>query len=280
MRGGMTNRIDAHFRSQREAGRRSLVLYLTAGYPNLEMTERLIPALQEEGCDLLELGIPFSDPLADGPTIQQASFEALQAGTTLEKTLDMVERVRSRVTMPIILFGAFNPFLRYGLDRLVQRSKAIGVDGYLAADLPLEESWGFRQRVLEAEQHMIFLTAPTTSPERKQKYARKAGGFLYYISVSGVTGMRAEVATDLAQQLAPFREVSDVPVAVGFGISKPEHVATVAQVADAAVVGSALINVITQNKDRGPDAIEEAVRTFVRSMAAPLRHPIVAPASN
>jgi tryptophan synthase alpha chain len=267
------NRIDAMFQAKRQTGSKALILYLTAGFPDLETTERLVPALEESGCDLLELGIPFSDPLADGPTIQQASFEALQAGASLAKILDMVERLRSRVKMPMILFSAYNPLLRFGLDRLVKRCVEIGIDGYLVADLPLEESYAFRQRVREVDQHLIYLTAPTTPDDRKIKYARKASGFLYHISVAGVTGARETVADDLAAQIAPYREASDIPVAVGFGISRPEHVAQVAQVADAAVVGSQLINVVMKHRAEGAEGIERAVREFVLGLAEPLRMP-------
>jgi tryptophan synthase alpha chain len=276
----MMNKIDGLFNARRADGGKSLVFYLTAGYPDLETTERLIPVMAEAGCDLLELGVPFSDPIADGPTIQKACYDALQAGTSLEKILQMVERLRSQLPeLPIILFSAYNPYLRFGLDALVDRCKGLELDGYLAADLPLEESWSFRQRVMEAEQHLIYLTAPTTPADRKKKYARKASGFLYYISLAGVTGARDSVASDIAEQIAPFREENpELPVAVGFGVSKPEHVSQVTQSADAAVIGSALINVITENIPRGQDAIVEGVGDFVRRMAEPLRHSSVTPA--
>lgn len=263
-----TNRIDELFTRKRRKGQRSLIIYLTAGYPSLEMTERLIGVLADAGLDLLELGVPFSDPIADGPTIQKASAYSLEQGTTLAKILDMVPRIRQKTQMPIVLFSAFNPLLKYGLEALVQRAVDIGIDGFLAPDLALEEAGEFIQLCQDKNLRLVFLIAPTTPEARKRLIADKSTGFIYYVSTKGVTGARDQLSRDLQEQLRQITTYTDTPVAVGFGISRPEHVQLVASFADAVVVGSALINLIEKHAHSAELPTE--VRRFVEWLQAPL----------
>ena len=263
------NRIDELFTRKRRKGQRSLIIYLTAGYPSMEMSETLINVLADAGLDLLELGVPFSDPIADGPTIQKSSAHSLEQGTTLKKILDMVPRIRQRTQMPIVLFSAFNPLLKYGLEALVEQAADIGIDGFIAPDLPPEEAGEFMQLCQAKNLKLVFLIAPTTPEARKRLIADKSTGFIYYVSTKGVTGARDQLSRDLQAQLRQITTYTDTPVAVGFGISKPEHVQLVASFADAVVVGSALINLIGQHA-RSPDLPTE-VRRFVEWLQAPLR---------
>jgi tryptophan synthase alpha chain len=263
------NRIDELFERKRNLSQRSLIIYLTAGYPSLQISETLIKVLSDAGLDLLELGVPFSDPIADGPTIQKASAHSLEQGTTLAKILDMVSRIRKNSQMPIVLFSAYNPLLKYGLKGLVERAADIGIDGFLAPDLPPEEAEEFMQLCEARDLKLIFLVAPTTPETRKRLIADKSTGFIYYVSTKGVTGAREQLSRDLQEQLRQLTSYTDKPVAVGFGISKPEHVELVASFANGVVVGSALINLIEKHAT-SPDLSGE-VRRFVEWLQAPLR---------
>ncbi len=263
------NRIDELFTRKRRKGQRSLIIYLTAGYPSMEMSETLINVLTDAGLDMLELGVPFSDPIADGPTIQKSSAHSLEQGTTLKKILDMVPRIRQRTQMPIVLFSAFNPLLKYGLETLVKQAADIGIDGFIAPDLPPEEAGEFMQLCQAKNLKLVFLIAPTTSEARKHLIADKSTGFIYYVSTKGVTGARDQLSRDLQAQLRQITTYTDMPVAVGFGISKPEHVKMVVSFADAVVVGSALINVIEQHANRHDLPTE--VRRFIEWLQVPLR---------
>jgi len=250
-------------------GRKSLVLFLTAGFPSLESTEEIIAAVDEAGADVLELGVPFSDPLADGPTIQAASGEALKAGTTLAKILDLVARVRRRSRIPILLFGAYNPFLHYGLDALASRAVEVGVDGFLVPDLPCEESADFERICRGAGLCLVYLAAPTTPPERMRMIAEHSTGFLYYVSLKGVTGVEITISPELREHVSTLRRLaSPLPVAVGFGVQTPDHVAQLAAICDGVVVGSALIRLIDRHKNQ-PDLLER-VGAFTRSLKAAL----------
>jgi tryptophan synthase alpha chain len=213
--------------------------------------------------------VPFSDPVADGPTIQASSAEALKGGTTLEKILTLVERVRERSQMPILLFGAYNPFLRYGHEALARRAVEVGVDGFLVPDVPIEESGEFEGVCREAGLSMIYLIAPTTPEERMREIVARGSGFLYYISMKGVTGTEITIDGQLGQQVERLRQIADpLPVAVGFGIQTPEHVGAVAELADVVVVGSALIRLIDENR-HAPDLLEK-VSVYTRSLKAAL----------
>lgn len=259
------NRIETHFQQARDQARKSLVLFLTGGYPDMPTTEKLIHAVDRAGCDILELGVPFSDPIADGPTIQAASTEALRAGASLEAILDLVERVRQTSQMPILLFGACNPFFHYGLDRLAPRAKQVGVDGFLVPDLPIEESQDFEAMCRGAGMSLIYLAAPTTPEDRMARIAQRSSGFLYFISMKGVTGSTIEVDEALREKVAALRRIADpLPVAVGFGIQTPEHARAVAAIGDAVVVGSALIRRIDAHR-RSSNLIEE-IEAYVASL--------------
>lgn len=239
--------IGSAFAHIREGGRPGLVAYVTAGDPSLERTAEILESLGRNGADILEVGVPFSDPLADGPVIQRASERALASGTTLKRTLSMIGANRDRIAAPIVLFTYANPVLRMGEEAFVEAAGRAGVDGVLVLDLPVEEAGAFRARLLEARIDPIFLLSPTTSDERIRASAALGSGFLYVISRLGVTGMRDRLAGDVEPLVRRIRSQSALPLALGFGISTPEHVAAVGRWADAAVVGSALVNVIAEH---------------------------------
>jgi tryptophan synthase alpha chain len=241
------SRIDAAFRDLRAAGRCGLVTYVTAGDPDLERSRELLVRLAHAGADVLEVGVPFSDPLADGPVIPRATERAIAAGSTLVKVLGMVFDVRSLVNAPIVIFTYANPVLRMGLDEFVNRARQAGVDGVLTLDVPPEESAEIRAALSRARIDTIFLLSPTTSAERIRRAAAQGTGFLYGISRLGVTGARDELADSARELSERVRAETAMPLALGFGLSRPEHIRAVAGFADAAVVGSALVNVIAEH---------------------------------
>jgi tryptophan synthase alpha chain len=256
------SRIDAAFRDLRTAGRTGLVTYVTAGDPDLERSRELLVHLDRAGADVLEVGVPFSDPLADGPVIQRATERAIRAGATLSTVLDLIGDVRSLVNAPIVIFTYANPVLRLGLDRFVARAQQAGVDGVLLLDVPPEESESARAALSRARIDTIFLLSPTTSDDRIRRAAALGSGFLYGISRLGVTGARDEIA-DSAQTLASrVRRETGMPLALGFGLSRPEHVRAVGAYADAAVVGSALVQVVAEHG--ASPALMSEVERYVR----------------
>jgi tryptophan synthase alpha chain len=234
----------ARLRASRSPG---LVAYVTAGDPSLERTAEILVELSANGADVIEVGVPFSDPLADGPVIQRASERALASRTTLRSTLATIARTRDRIAAPIVLFTYANPIVRMGEDAFVSAAASAGVDGVLVLDLPVEEAGAFRDRLVAAGLDPIFLLSPTTTDDRIRASAELGRGFLYVISRLGVTGVRERLASDAEPLVRRIRAQSDLPLALGFGISTPEQVAQVGQWADAAVVGSALVNVIAQH---------------------------------
>jgi tryptophan synthase alpha chain len=231
----------AQLRSKKQPG---LVTYITAGDPDLKRTGAILRSLDKAGADVLEVGVPFSDPLADGPVIQRATERALAAGATLRGVLDVVGQVRADVKAPIVLFSYANPVLRLGAERFADQARDAGVDGVLVLDLPIEEADDFRGMLAARGIDTILLLSPTTTDARLKKAATLGSGFLYAISRLGVTGARDQVADGAQDMVRRIRAVSALPVALGFGISKPEHVREVGRWADAAVVGSALVSVI------------------------------------
>ncbi|MGE0363422.1 MAG: tryptophan synthase subunit alpha [Vicinamibacterales bacterium] len=241
------SRLDRTFAALRAAGRPGLVAYVTAGDPDLARSADVIRAVDRGGADVIELGVPFSDPLADGPVIQRATERALAAGATLTGVLDLAAAIRGDVRAPLVLFTYANPVMRLGLDPFAARAAAAGIDGVLVLDLPPEEAEEaqatFRRHGLDT----IFLLSPTTTPARIRRAAELGGGFLYGISRLGVTGVRDDVAASAAELAARVRAETDRPLALGFGFSRPEHVRAVGQWADAAVVGSALVNVVAEH---------------------------------
>jgi len=256
------SQIDERFRYLRDRQRTGLVAYMTAGDPDLERSAQVLLALDRGGADVIELGVPFSDPLADGPVIQRATERALAAGTTLAGVLDMLRGLRQQIHTPIVIFSYANPILRLGLDRFVELAKAAGVDGVLTLDMPPEEGERFRVAFAQAGIDTIFLLSPTTSVDRMRRAVELGSGFLYGISRLGVTGIRDSV-DDSARELAQrVRSVTTMPLALGFGLSRPEHVRMVGQWADAAVVGSALVNVIAEHGQS--TGLEGEVERYVR----------------
>ena len=242
------NRIDQTFGRLRAAGKKGLVGYLTAGDPTLAESERHIRAAIEAGLDVLELGVPFSDPTADGPVIQEASRRALAAGTRLRDVLDLVRRLRADYALPIVLFGYANPFYNHGFARISVDAAAAGADGLLVVDLPFEEAAELREPMERAGLCLIPLIAPTTGAQRSAAILRGARGFVYYIMVTGVTGTRDKVAVDLGEHLAALRRVTALPIAAGFGVSNGAQAKAAAAYADAVVVGSALVRAAQENR--------------------------------
>jgi tryptophan synthase alpha chain len=255
-------RIAATFAALREARRPGLVTYVTAGDPSLQATAGILGALDRAGADVLEIGVPFSDPLADGPVIQRATERALASGTTLSSVLDMLAEARPTVRAPFVVFSYANPIMRLGAERFADRAREAGVDGVLVLDLPIEEADGFRSMLAARGIDTILLLSPTTTDARIRKAAALGSGFLYAISRLGVTGARDTLADGAEAMVRRIRAASALPVALGFGISTPEHVREVGRWADAAVVGSALVNVIAE-AGRSDDLITR-VEDYVR----------------
>src|SRR5215469_4973653 len=258
------SRTTRRFSELSAAGELGIVAYITAGDPSLEATHKFVLALADAGADVIELGVPFSDPLADGPTIQRASERALKAGTTLHGILELVRQIRRSSQVPLVLFTYFNPILQMGLEKFAETAAQAGADGVLVTDLIPEESEDYR-RILQA-QHLdtIFLAAPTSDDERLQKISACSSGFLYLISRTGVTGAKDSLPEDLPGLLRRVHKFTELPVAVGFGISLPGHVSVLGGLADAAVVGSALVSEI--EKAPSVEAATFALRERVRSL--------------
>lgn len=257
------SRLAATFDRLKNGDGPGLVTYATAGDPDLARSRDILIALARGGADVIEVGVPFSDPIADGPAIQRASERALAAGSHLGASLDLVASVRSSIAVPLVLFTYVNPVLRLGVDTFVRRAAAAGVDGVLLLDLPLEEAEPVR-RALDAHGiDQIFLVSPTTTDVRLREAARLGRGFLYAISRLGVTGTRDAVAASARPLVDRIRTLTTLPVALGFGVSRPEHVAQIAGFADAAVVGSAIVQQIASAAEQGADPAA-AVEGFVR----------------
>jgi tryptophan synthase alpha chain len=254
------SRLSAAFASSR---RPRLVTYVTAGDPDLDRSRQIVLALARAGADVIEVGVPFSDPIADGPAIQRASERALAAGSTLAATLDLIASVREQTDVPVVVFTYANPVLRMGVEPFIDRAAAAGVDGVLLLDIPIEESATMHAALDRRGIDQIFLISPTTTEERLREAATRGRGFLYAISRLGVTGTRDAVAVSGRPLVARIRQTTTLPVALGFGISRPEHVREVMAYSDAAVVGSAIVQVIAETTRAGGDPAE-AVERFVR----------------
>lgn len=256
------SRIAERFTQLREAGKTGLVTYVTAGDPDLPRSAEIIKRLDQAGADVIEVGIPFSDPLADGPVIQRATERALAAGTNMTGVLGMLRSLRPSISAPIVIFSYANPILRMGLEAFVTEARAAGVDGVLTLDMPPEEGATFRTAFTGAGIDTIFLLSPTTTVERIRRAAELGSGFLYGISRLGVTGVR-DTVDDSARELAMrVKAETRLPLALGFGISRPEHVRAIGQWADAAVVGSALVKVIAEHG--GSPTLLDEVERYVR----------------
>lgn len=261
-------RIDKVFQRLKARGEKALIPFITAGDPDLETSRRIALEIAAHGADILELGIPFSDPLADGPTIQAASTRALRHGVHLEDVLRLAGSLRRDTDIPLVLMGYYNPILQYGLERTAREAARQGVCGFIIPDLPMEEAGVWRRAVTQAGLAPIFLAAPTSGPERIKKLGQLTKGFLYYVSLTGITGARKELPPELVQELEEVRRLVRCPVAVGFGISTPEQVAWLAPYVDGVVVGSAIVQRVANFA--GEQTLRE-IGEFVASLKAPLR---------
>jgi len=265
----MTSRMQQLFSHLKQSDGKALVTFITAGDPDLETTAALLPVLADSGADIIELGIPFSDPMADGPTIQRASERALAAGTTLEKILQLVSTVRKQIATPLVLMGYSNPIYAYGWQRFAQDAVQAGVDGLLLVDLPPEEADELLPVARAAELEIIFLLTPTSDANRIKQVSRCGSGFLYYVTVTGVTGARQSVSTSLADELKAVREKIKLPIVAGFGISTPEQAAQVATAADGVVVGSAIVKLFEKHQGK---QLQKEVHTLVSALKQAITH--------
>lgn len=255
-------RIESRFRELKDAGKKAFIPFVTAGDPDLDSTYELVLALESAGADVIELGVPFSDPIADGPVIQRATERALRAGTSIGDVLNLALRIRKTSEIPLVLFSYFNPLMSQGLEAIAARAADAGIDGILATDLTVEEASGYLEALEANNLNPVFLAAPTSSQERIRKIAAVSGGFLYALSRTGVTGERNELSPELVDFIGLLRSLTESPIAVGFGISQPDHVRSVWDQADGAIVGSAIVREI--EKRIGDDDMPARVGEFVR----------------
>ena len=263
-------RISETFAALRSRSEVALIPYITAGDPDLATTFHLVHELARQGADLIELGIPFSDPMADGPTHQRAAERALRSGTSIARVLDLAQNLRRTQTVPLILFTYYNLVFRYGGERFARDARQAGVDGVLCVDLPPEEADELKRETDRQDLDLIFLLAPTSSLSRVRTVLTRARGFVYYVAVTGVTGARATLPPDLSEMVRRIRAISPVPVGVGFGISSPEQAAEVASVADAVIVGSVLSQIIETHGGQ-PDLVER-IGVFAGSLKQGIRN--------
>ena len=255
------SRIPETFERLKAENRTALMPFMTIGYPDLATSERILHTMVDAGVDLIELGTPFSDPLADGTTVQHTSQVSLEQGTTLRDCIALVKRVRDAgVQIPLMLMGYFNPIVKYGVEAFVADAAAAGVDGFIVPDLPIEESERIRETARKHDLDLIFLVAPTTTDERLKLVGERGSGFVYCVAVTGVTGARESLSGTLQPYMERVRKFIDLPLGVGFGISTPENVEEVGKLSDGAIVGSALINYMNEHPDNMPAAAGRFVR--------------------
>ena len=267
------SRIARTFSALRKKKEKALIVFITAGDPSLSVSERLIPCFEKEGVDIIELGIPFSDPVADGPVIQASSQRALARGTTLKKILGMAKRARKRTQVPLVLMGYLNPILRYGLRRFASQAAAAGIDGLIVPDLPPEEAKEIAAELRRAGMDLIFLLAPTSSPARRRLVAKASRGFVYYVSITGVTGVRKKLPKEIRRQLLEAKRQARIPVCVGFGISTPRQAKEVSRAADGVIVGSAIVKQITAHSGQAPATLaRRLIRPFARALGKGRAH--------
>jgi tryptophan synthase alpha chain len=260
------NRLEQRFADLKAKGETAFIPYITAGDPTLKHTEDLVLAFEKAGADLVELGVPFSDPLADGPVNQEAAMRALKHDVTLEDILAMVKRVRKTSELPLLLFTYYNPVLAYGEEKLAKDAKEAGIDGILCVDLPPEEGEALIGAFREAGLDTVFLLAPTSTPDRIDLVTKHSTGFIYYVSRTGTTGMQDHIEASVKDMVATIKSKTDIPVAIGFGISNPDQAAEVAGYGDGVVVGSAIVRRIGELGD-APDMVQK-VAAFVRTLAS------------
>ena len=262
------NRIDNKFTQLRASGKKAFIAFLTAGDPDLAATEKLVLAFERAGVDIVEIGVPFSDPLADGPTIQAASYRSLQKGTTLAAILELVKRVRRQSDIPLALMTYYNPVFNFGEDKFALQARAAGLDGVIIPDLPLEEAAPWRAAAAREGLAAVFFLAPTTGQERMAAVARASTGFIYYVSIAGITGARQAVPSEIVAKIRLAKTLTDKPVCVGFGVSTPLQARAMARIADGVIVGSAIVKEINNNakaKDM-PRRVQRFVAGLVRAV--------------
>jgi tryptophan synthase alpha chain len=241
------NRIDRKFHDLRKKGQKAFIAFITAGDPDVATTQSIVLEIEKKGADIVELGVPFSDPMADGPTIQKASLRALKNNTSLRDVLQLVRNIRKISEIPLVIMSSYNPIFKYGEERFVQDSVASGLDGVIIPDLPPEEGENLIRLSESAGLNLIMLIAPTTPRERAAMLAEKSRGFIYYVSVMGITGERESLPDEIREGIEQVKGLTDKPIAVGFGISRPEHVQALSPIADGIIVGSAIIRIIENN---------------------------------
>jgi tryptophan synthase alpha chain len=260
------NRIDKKFRELKRDKKKAFIIYITAGDPDLDATKKIVLALEDAGVDIIELGIPFSDPLADGPVIQAASHRALQKKVTLKKIFALVHDLRKVTNIPIVFMTYYNPVLKYGVEKFVKSCKYNGVDGMIIPDLPFEEARGLIRCARREKVATIFLAAPTSTRRRMKDIVKNSTGFIYYISLTGVTGARRELPPEVASNVRIIKSMTRKPVAVGFGISAPAQARSIARIADGIIVGSAIVRIIADNQ-KNNGAIISKVSNFSKKLA-------------
>ena len=260
-------RIKEKFRELREKNKAALICYVTAGDPDMDLTERIIDRMEAGGVDMVEIGIPFSDPMADGPVIQAASERALAGSTSVSDVLSLVKRIRSRSDIPLILFGYYNPFFSYGAERFARDAREAGADGVLVVDLPPEEAGELGVHAEREGLDRIFLLAPTSTEERIGMVSRNASGFIYVVSVTGVTGARPDMDYDLEDLVGRIKRRSELPVGVGFGVSSARQAAAIASFSDAVIVGSALVRIIESGGEERREVLGR-ISSFTEELSA------------
>jgi tryptophan synthase alpha chain len=258
------SRLDKTFSRLKTEGRKALITYLMAGDPNLEQTEQLVLELEKAGADIIELGVPFSDPIADGPVIQQAAERALRSGTTLRAILSTVRRLRTRSEVPLVFMAYYNSIHAFGPERFCREAAEAGVDGLIVPDMPPDEAGPLQGPAAAAGLQLIFLLAPTSTAERRAYVARRSHGFVYYVSLTGITGAKLGKVSEISRNVEQIRKVSQTPIAVGFGVTTPENAADVAAVADAVIVGSAVVKQIAAGQQQ--QGMTARVAGFVKSL--------------
>ena len=267
----MARSIAESFSQLRSKKQIALMPFVPAGYPDLETTGKLLPAIERAGASIIEIGIPFSDPIADGPVVQESFTKALAKGLKLKDVFATIKRARASVNIPLVAMVSFSVAYRYGVDRFAASLKESGFDGLILPDLPPPEAESVCAKIQAAGLDTILLVAPTTSADRRKEIGRLSSGFIYYLSVSGITGERNALPIELADGVKQMKSLSDRPVCVGFGISTADHVAQLAGVADGAIVGSAVVRRITQNVENGSDAMVQAVEDYCRELLSKVR---------
>lgn len=256
------SKIEEVFKDLRVKGRKAFIPYIMAGDPDLAKTEEVILFFEEVGADIVELGIPFTDPLADGPTIQRASERALKKGITLKKVLEFVKRIRRSIKIPIVLMTYYNPIFKYGEERFVKETVQYGVNGIIVPDLPPDEATDLIRFSKREGLDTVFLLAPTSTEDRVKTVARTSSGFIYYVSITGITGSRLQIDESLGESIKKIRKITDKPVCVGFGVSNPEEASRVSEIADGVIIGSAIVKMLNES----PEGFEDFVKTLRKTI--------------